>query len=223
MPKSFAYRALSAAALALAVSAGAGLAPLPLAPLAWAEAGARNPAAEQFVQTQAQRALDILSQHRGDPATEKRLFRSFVDQVADVPRITYFVLGKYSRTIAPAQRTAFAGVFREYASNVYESRLKEYHGETLRVTGSIARAPADVIVSSMVSGGALTEPLPVAWRVIGENGGWRVVDVQVKGVWLAITEQQDFVSTIDNAGGDINVLISQLQRQVSSEQAAPSQ
>ena len=39
-----------------------------------------------------------------------------------------------------------------------------------------------------------------------------MVDVQFKGVWLAITQQQDFVSTIDNAGGNIDVLISQLQR-----------
>jgi phospholipid transport system substrate-binding protein len=52
----------------------------------------------------------------------------------------------------------------------------------------------------------------VAWRVIGTGGGWKVVDVQLKGVWLAITEQQDFVSTIDNAHGDISVLIARLQR-----------
>lgn len=36
--------------------------------------------------------------------------------------------------------------------------------------------------------------------------------MQFKGVWLAITQQQDFVSTIDNAHGDIDVLITQLQR-----------
>ncbi|PZR30546.1 MAG: toluene tolerance protein, partial [Caulobacter segnis] len=29
---------------------------------------------------------------------------------------------------------------------------------------------------------------------------------------LAITQQQDFVSTIDNAGGNIDVLINQLQK-----------
>jgi phospholipid transport system substrate-binding protein len=55
--------------------------------------------------------------------------------------------------------------------------------------------------------------------VLGESGGWRVVDVQVAGVWLAITEQQDFVSTIDNAGGNVDVLIAQLQKQVAREQA----
>jgi phospholipid transport system substrate-binding protein len=35
--------------------------------------------------------------------------------------------------------------------------------------------------------------------------------VQFRGVWLAITQQQDFVSTIDNAGGDAEPLIRQLQ------------
>ena len=43
------------------------------------------------------------------------------------------------------------------------------------------------------------------------DGRWRVVDVNVAGVWLAITQQQDFVSTLDNNRGDINVLIAQLQ------------
>lgn len=223
MIKFSAIRTLSAAALVLAVSVGLGLAPAPFAPLAHADASTRNAAAEQFVQIQAQRALDILANHRDDVATEKQLFRAFVDQVADVPRITYFVLGKYSRTITPPQRDAFAAVFRKYASNVYESRLKEYHGESLRVTGSISRTPSDVVVNSVVAGGALKEPLPVSWRVLGEDDGWRVVDVQVKGVWLAITEQQDFVSTIDNAGGDINVLIGQLQRQVQTADLASAQ
>jgi phospholipid transport system substrate-binding protein len=214
MIKPFLLRSAAAVALALTVSAGIGLAPAPLSPVAHAQPGARNPAAEQYVQVEAQRALDILSEHHGDPAAEKRLFRTFVDQVADVPKITNFVLGKYARNITPAQRQAFATVFRQYASNVYESRLSDYHGETLKVTGSVARTPTDIIVASQVSGGKLDQPLVVSWRVLAEDGGWRVVDVQVSGVWLAITEQQDFVSTIDNAGGNIDVLIGQLQKQV---------
>ena len=61
--------------------------------------------------------------------------------------------------------------------------------------------------------------MTVLWRVLAEGGGWKVVDVQVQGVWLAITEQQDFVSTIDNSGGNIQVLIDQLKRQVAKEAA----
>jgi phospholipid transport system substrate-binding protein len=43
--------------------------------------------------------------------------------------------------------------------------------------------------------------------------------VQVSGIWLAITQQQDFVSTIDNAGGNVDVLIGQLEKQVEQQQA----
>ena len=213
-------RSLFTAALLTAAGGVLATAPSPFTAPALAQSGARNAGAEQFVQTEAQRALNILNQHGGDVATEKRLFRAFIDQVADVPRITYFVLGKYNRSISPGQRQAFATVFREYASNVYESRLNEYHGETLRVTGSTARTPTDIIVQTQVYGGKLEQPVDVAWRVLAEGGGWKVVDVQVDGVWLAITQQQDFVSTIDNAGGAIQVLIDQLKRQVAKDEAA---
>ena len=196
-----------ALALALAVGAPAAAVLVPAAP---AFAQARDASAEQFVQTQAARALQILHADRGPQ--EKAAFRAFVDQVADVPRITDFVLGKYRRTITPAQYQQFAQAFRAYANSVYENRLGQYHGETLRVTGSAVRQPGDVVVNSQVVGGRHPQPIQVAWRVIRGPQGWKVVDVNVAGVWLAITERQDFVSTLDNNGGNINVLINQLRR-----------
>jgi hypothetical protein len=102
-------------------------------------------------------------------------------------------------------------VFRTYAEGVYQSRIDDYRGEHLKVTGSVVRKPGDVIVNTVMAGGQVSQPLPVSWRVLG-GGAWKVVDVQFKGIWLAITQQQDFVSTIDNAGGNIDVLIGQLQR-----------
>ena len=203
---------LRAAALALALSTAA--APVVMLPVAAQAQAARDAQAEAFVQTEATRALGILADKNLSAAAKKQAFRAFVDQVADVPRVTGFVLGKYNRTITPAQRAAFAPVFRDYASSVYETRLSDYKGESLKVVGSTVRKPGDVIISSQVVGGAQKEPVRVSWRVLkGDDGRWRVVDVEVAGVWLAITQQQDFVSTIDNARGDINVLINQLKKQ----------
>ncbi len=122
------------------------------------------------------------------------------------------MLGKYARTITPDQRQRFSAAFRIYAEGVYQNRIDDYHGETLKVTGSTVRKPGDVIVNTVISGGEVGQPLPVSWRVMGGGASWKVVDVQFKGVWLAITQQQDFVSTIDNAGGNVDVLITQLQR-----------
>jgi phospholipid transport system substrate-binding protein len=181
----------------------------------------RDAGAEQFVGAQAQRVISALNDRTQSRPDKIRAFRTLVDQIADVPRITTFVLGKYARTITPAQQQRFAPVFREYAQNVYETRLGDYHGEKVRVTGSVVRKPGDVVVNTEVFGGDLKQPLPVAWRVLGGGASWKVVDVQASGIWLAITQQQDFVSTIDNNGGNIDVLIAQLQKQTQQSSARP--
>jgi phospholipid transport system substrate-binding protein len=172
----------------------------------------RDAAAEGFVTIEANRALQILGDKALSVEAKKAAFRKFVDDVADVPAITGYVLGKYKRSVTDEQYRAFAVAFREFANNVYESRLGIYKGETLKVVGSTVRKPGDVIVTSEVVGGQTKEPLRVLWRVLkGADGRWRAVDVQVQGVWLAVTEQQDFVSTLDNNHGDIGVLIAQLK------------
>ena len=207
--------------LAAAVALGATALVSAVAPDRAAQAQAsRDAGAEQFVQTQAQRVVSILNDKSRGDADKIRAFRGIVDEIADVPRITTFVLGKYARTITPAQRDRFNVVFREYAQNVYEKRLGDFHGETVKVVGSTVRKPGDVVVNTVISGGKVSQPVAASWRVLGGGSSWKVVDVQVSGIWLAITQQQDFVSTTDNAGGNLDVLIGQLQKQVEQAKAA---
>lgn len=183
---------------------------LPSAALAQ-QRGPRDAAAEQFVATSGSRVLAILNNPQQGKADKEQNFRVLINQVIDVPRVTHFVLGKYARSITPDQYQRFATVFRTYAEHVYQSRIDDYHGEKFTVSGSLTRKPGDTIVTTTLFGGKMSTPTVVQWRVLGSAGNYRVVDVQVSGVWLAITQQQDFVSTIDNAGGNINVLITQLQ------------
>jgi len=204
---------LTQAALAVALAIGGAFTALTLAPReAHAQAG-RDAQAEQFVQVQAQRIVTILDDHSTSPADRTRAFRAVVNEIADVPRITSFVLGKYARTITPAQMQRFAPIFRDYEQSVYETQLSNFNGKTVKVTGSVVRKPGDVVVNTIIGGPGYKQPLAVSWRVLGGGGSWKVVDVQAGGVWLAITQQQDFVSTIDNNGGNIDALISQLQQQ----------
>ncbi|MBI5939067.1 MAG: ABC transporter substrate-binding protein [Caulobacterales bacterium] len=176
-------------------------------------ARARDPQAEQFVQTEGQKALSVVANRAVPASARDAAFRQMIDQLADFQRITGFVLGKYARVATPAQRQQFNSVFRVYAQNLFQSHLAGFKGNHLQVTGSVVRGPGDVVVNTTVSGDPSAGPLPVAWRVLGGPGSYKAVDVQTRGVWLAITLQQDFVSTIDNAGGDVTVLITRLQRE----------
>lgn len=206
-------------ALAAAMAAVSLVAAGPFAPGrgAWAQAP-RDLGAEQFVQTQAQRVISILGDESQGYAERLSTFRSVVDEIADEPRITRFVLGKYARTATPAQMQAFAAVFRQYAQNVYEQRLGDFRGDKVTVTGSVARAPGDVVVNMTIVDGGSSPPVQAAWRVLGSGSNWKVVDLEVSGVWLAITQQQDFVSTIDNNGGRLDALILQLEKLTQQQQ-----
>ena len=204
-------RSVAAAALSLAAAAAPVFA-VALASPAVAQSVRRDASAEAFVSSEARIALDVLHNDGLSASAKKTQFRQFVDRAADVPKITRFVLGRYARTVTPGQFQAFSAAFREYANTVYESRLSQYRGEGFRVTGSTVRTPTDVVVDSLVVGGEANRRAAVAWRLNKDaTGRWRVVDVNVAGVWLAITQQQDFVSTLDNNRGDINVLIGQLR------------
>ena len=211
---SAAARLAGAFAFGLAAVATVGATATPA--LAQATRAHADPSAEAFVQSEVSRAVSILSNRGLSPDAKKHAFYDFVNQVGDVPRITNFVLGRYRRQLSPAQYQEFADVFRQYADSVYESRLGDYHGESLTVIGSTVHAPGDVVVSTKITGGSYQGDPVVNWRVMQGPNGWKVVDVQAQGVWLAVVEQQDFTSTLANANGNIEVLINQLRRQVQS-------
>ena len=194
-------------ALALAVPV-VGIAPIAAAP-AVAQA-ARDAGAEAFVQQGAREVLAVLNDRGKSDAAKKDAFRGIINRLIDVPKVTRFVLGKYARSATPDQYARFSAAFRNYAENVYMKRIDDYHGEKIVVTGSVVRKPGDVLVTTQLAGGRSQQPTNLVWRVLNDGSGWKAVDVQVTGVWLAITQQQDFVATIDNAGGKIDVLTTQL-------------
>ena len=171
----------------------------------------RDPAAEAFVQTEGQKALTVVTNRALSPAAREASFRQMIDQLADFQRISGFVLGKYARVITPAQRQRFNVVFKGYAQHLFQTSLAGFKGNQLQVVGSVIRGPGDTVVNTIVSGDPKSGALPVTWRILGGPGTFKAVDVQARGVWLAITLQQDFVSTIDNAGGNIDVLIARLE------------
>lgn len=194
-------------ALALAGVAGA---ILPVAAPAAMAQSARDAGAEAFVQQGAREVLAVLNDHGKSEAAKKEAFRALINRLIDVPKVTRFVLGKYARSATPDQFARFSATFRTYAEGVYMKRIDDYHGEKVVVIGSLVRKPGDVLVTTQLAGGRSQQPTNLIWRVLNDGSGWKVVDVQVSGVWLAITQQQDFVATIDNAGGKIDVLINQL-------------
>ena len=117
------------------VAAGSGLAIFGSAP------ANASPAAEAFVQTNLQHGLQILNNASLSKAQRQDQFRTFLMTLTDLRRIALYTLGAARRTAPPADQEAFVEAFRDYAFAVYGAEFSKYSGQTLRVTGSMQRAP----------------------------------------------------------------------------------
>ena len=179
------------AALAPAISAGTGA----------------DPAA--MISNLGTQALQVL----GKDATQSQRvarFRDLLRDDFDVPVIARFVLGRYWNIATEEQRAEFTKLFEEYIAIAYATRLAEYSGEQFKVISS--RPDGDgAIVSSQILRPAGAAPIKVDWRLVGRGGVYKISDVSVDGISMAVTERSEFASVIQHNGGQVQSLIAMLR------------
>jgi phospholipid transport system substrate-binding protein len=177
--------------------------------------------AEEFVQNNVQKGLDILTAP-GAKEQKQSQFRSFLLGLTDLKRIADYTLGPAKNTTSPADLAAFEGAFRDYAFAVYESEFEKYSGQTLKVTGSMERKADDHLVTTVLidphaqNGQA---PIQVDFRVFGTPGHFTIGDITVVGLDLAITEQDDFTAFLAQHNNDVKQLTANLKQRAANVRA----
>lgn len=176
---------------------------------------AANPA-EAFVQQNIDRGYAILNNTSLSDEQRRAQFRDFMLSLTDSRRIGMFTLGPYATSASKDDVEAFIDAFGDYAVAVYESRLSKYKGQTLRVTGSAQRAADDVVVNTDVidPNTPNAQPIKAAFRVRRTADSRPIVtDIQIEGVWLALSQRSDFTGFLQQHGGRVAELTSDLKRQ----------
>ena len=172
-----------------------------------------NPA-EIFIQQNIDRGNAILNNAGLSDVQRHAQFRSFILSVTDPRRIGMFTLGPYANGASKAVIDAFIAAFSDYLVANYESGLTKYKGKTMKVTGSIQRAPDDVVVNVRVvdPDNADAQAITVAFRVRKAAGGRPVVtDIRVEGIWFALSDRSDFTDFLQQHRGSIPALIQLLK------------
>ena len=125
-----------------------------------------------------------------------------------------FVLGRNWRTATPAQRKAFIQVYRELNVKTWSKRFDEFKGKAFVFTGTTPSSSAgQVYVDSTVNMGE-GEPAKVKWRVRQEGKSFKIVDIVIENVSLAITARNEYSGFIKNNPGGVDALIKDLQNKV---------
>ena len=167
--------------------------------------------ARAFTQTMIDNGFAILRDTRVDKAARVNRFNAYIVERMDARRTALFTLGNYRRGAPDGVVEPFVDAFTAYSTAIYGAHLVDYAGATVRVTGDVANKPGDVTVMTVAEGGPLREPLRIAFRLAAENGGYKIVDVQVEGIWLSVEQRDQFASVLSQNRGDIASLTASLK------------
>jgi phospholipid transport system substrate-binding protein len=175
--------------------------------------------AEQYAQRVINEGLAILRDT--SHADRRARFHTFILGHLDSDKGGMFALGNYRRGALAQVLQRYSAAFREYCTILYESRMDDYKDTTVTVVGSNQNKASDITVLAKATGPKLRDPVGVAFRLLGTSGNYKLVDIQVAGIWLSIELRDEFTAILGRNGGDIDGLTSILTERTRTMQGAP--
>lgn len=186
-----------------------------------AQAATDPQGAAAFVRRLAEQALAVLRGNASSLEAREASFRRLLRDGFELDFIGRFALGRHARSLTPDQQADFREAFGEFILKTYARRLSAYSGEVFTVTGAQVAGEHDAMVSSRIDRPGGAPALMADWRVRDFGGAYKVIDVVVQGVSMALTQRQEFASVIGSSG--VNGLITQLRARADKAPAVQAQ
>jgi phospholipid transport system substrate-binding protein len=165
--------------------------------------------ANAFMNEMWNRAVEVLSKKVS--ATERLTrFRQLFQADFDGPGIARFVLGRYWRSASEQEQQEFLKLFEDYVVFVYGTRLSSFNGETFRVKGSRPEGNGVVVATDIINPGG-EPPIKVDWRLISDNGAFKINDVIIEGISMLVTQRSEFAAVIQRHGGQVGGLLEMMR------------
>ena len=170
--------------------------------------------AQKFVEKVTSDGIEQIINANVSQAEKDKRFEKLFNSALDLDFIGKFVLGRNWRTATPAQKKAFIQVYRELNVKTWSKRFDEFKGKAFVFTGTTPSSSAgQVYVDTTVNMGE-GEPAKVKWRVRQEGKSFKIVDIVIENVSLAITARNEYSGFIKNNPGGVDALIKDLQNKV---------
>ena len=164
---------------------------------------------EQFIRMVGEEAINALADKKISNQIRKTRFRKILNRSFEVKFIARFALGRYWRRANKNQLSEYTYLFEEFIVQSYANLFKDYSGETFNVLKVRGINEIDQLVQSEIF---LKDgrKIRVSWRVRGRKT-FKIVDVMIEGVSMALTQRDEFAAIISQNNGKIEGLLSALR------------
>ncbi len=151
------------------------------------------------IKTQVERALEVLR----DPAlkaesmkaTKEKKIWEILDGIFDYNELSKRTLAQNWKRFSPDQQAEFTRLFGKLLGTVYMDRIVAYKDEKVAFGKVTNLSDKTVEVQSEVKS---AKPIPINYRMISENGEWKIYDVVIEGVSLVQNYRTQFREILTN-------------------------
>lgn len=177
---------------------------------AYAEINAQK--AEDFVKSITKQGIEEIINSDVTQAEKDQRFAKLFNEYLDLDFIGRFVLGRYWKTATPKQRSEFITVYRELNIKTWSKRFDEFKGKIFIFNGTTPSSSQNQIFVNSTVPMDQGAPAKVVWRVKETNGRFKVVDIIIENVSLAITARNEYTTYIRKSPDGIDGLINDLKK-----------
>jgi len=154
----------------------------------------------ETIQTQVNRALEVLRDpalkaESAKAAKEKKIW-AILDGIFDYTELSKRTSAQHWKRFSPDQQGEFTRLFGKLLGTVYMDRIIAYKdekvvfGKVSQLSDKTAEVQSEVVRSS--------KSIPIHYRMILENGEWKVYDVVIEGVSLVQNYRSQFREILMN-------------------------
>ncbi len=171
------------------------------APVRAQEAAQDPEGAKAFIQKLSDEALAVWRDPTITFEERERKFRDMLKRDFAIDFLARLVLGRHLRTATPEQLKTYFELFPVYIVDKFARRLGDYNNQRIVVGDTAPAGRRDIFVrTTLVRPGG--EPIAADWRVRRMKDGFKIIDVKVEGISMAITQRDEFASIIARDGFD---------------------
>ena len=120
-----------------------------------------------------------------------------------------YALGTYQNKIPAGKKEEFYRLVSNYSAALFVYYVEDFRGSGLDIMSTNMQGKFITIQSAIKLKGGGREQ--VRWRLLLAGNGFKVSDVNVKGVWLTISMKDRFSKILSKPKGDFNALFAELR------------
>jgi phospholipid transport system substrate-binding protein len=153
-------------------------------------------------------STDVIDAAKADKAIQAGDF-SRIQALVDakvMPSVNFEVatrsaVGPQWRQATPEQRAKLQAEFKILLLRLYSGALQQLHDQTVEVTKTLhVPGSAQIVVQTEVLGSG--EPIKLDYRLDKFGDTWKIIDVNVGGLWLVTNYRSQFATELSKGGID---------------------